>query len=296
MTRILDSHIHAYPGEVASNPRQWGHAHGEAWWVETVAPAGRHSIQGWANVDQLLRDMDAAGVEQVLMLGWYWERLETCRLQNDWFVAWHRAHPDRIQAFATTQPAAGPAAVDEARRALDLGLRGIGELLPGVQGFSPTGESFHALATLAAEASVPINLHVTDPALNGRPGMVNTPLEDYVAMAAANPDTTFILAHWGGGLPFHELTPRVRRALRNVYYDTAASPLIYDPAVFARVVDLIGPDRILYGSDYPLLLYPKTGSQPGFDRFIAEIRSAGLSPAAFDAIMGGNLLRLLNLA
>ncbi|MCC5023151.1 MAG: amidohydrolase family protein [Candidatus Synoicihabitans palmerolidicus] len=295
MTRILDSHIHAYPSEVFANPRAWGETHGEPWWTESVAPLDRPSIQGWADLNQLLRDMDHAGIEQVVMLGWYWQQPSTCELQNQWFLEWHHLHPDRIKAFATVQPAAGPRGLDNVRRCLDAGLLGIGELRPQIQGFSLADDSFAALAQLAATREVPINLHVTDPTLDGRPGAIATPLADYVFAAQSFPDTTFILAHWGGGLPFHELTPRVARALRNVYYDTAASPLLYRIEVFRRVVNLIGADRILFGSDYPLRLYPRTESAPGFERFLNDIRHAGLSSAELDAIMGDNLRRLLRL-
>ena len=72
--------------------------------------------------------------------------------------------------------------------------------------------------------------------------MTPTPLEDYVKLATSFPETTFILAHWGGGLPFFELNQQVRGTLSNIYYDTAASPLIYEPSIFRRVIDLIGPE------------------------------------------------------
>src|SRR5690606_37654389 len=101
---------------------------------------------------------------------------------------------------------------------------------------------------------VPFNLHVTDPLLRVA-GALPTPLEDYVQLAADHPDATFILAHWGGGLPFFELNPRVRRKLGNVFYDTAASPLLYDPAIFRHVCDVVGPERTLFGTDYPLRLH-----------------------------------------
>lgn len=296
MTRIIDAHIHAYPPEVYLNPRQWGETHHEPWFSACVAPTDRPSIQGWADIDQLLRDMDAAGIDQVVMLGWYWENQATCELQNQWFLDWHQAHPDRIQAFATVTPNSGQAGRDNVSHCLDAGFCGIGELLPQVQKFSLLDDSFAHLVELATAAQVPINLHVTDPLLPPGPGSIATPLENYVTMAEQFPAATFILAHWGGGLPFFELNPRVKKHLRNVYYDTAASPLLYDKKVFRQVVDLIGADRILYGSDYPLRLHPRESKSPNFTRFLDDIRSAGLSPVEFDAIMGGNLRRLLRLA
>ena len=293
--RILDCHIHAYPTEVSADPAAWCEANREPWFRDCVAPEGKRSIQGWADVDQLLQDMDQANVEQVVMLGWYWERQETCERQNRWFVDWHRQHPDRIQAFATVQPTSGQRGLDDVRRSLDGGLRGIGELLPQVQGFTFRDACFARLVALALEAEVPFNLHVTDPVLPAGPGVMPTPLSDYVQLANDFPDATFILAHWGGGLPFHELMPRLRQRMANIYYDTSASPLLYDRAIFRRVIDLVGADRILFGSDYPLMLYPRESREPGFARFIADIHDAGLTEDELGRILGGNMRRLLRL-
>ncbi len=295
MTRIVDCHIHAYPPEVFQNPRAWGEVHGEPWFTQCVAPLNRPSLQGWADTDRLLRDMDRAGVEKVVMLGWYWERQETCELQNRWFLDWHRQHPDRIHAFATVNPASGQRSLDDVRRALDGGLRGIGELLPAAQGFAFDDDNFGRLVDLATEAAVPINLHVTDPLLIGAAGTLPTPLGDFLQLAMDRPETVFILAHWGGGIPFFELNPRVRKRLRNVFYDTSASPLLYDQRIFRTVCDLIGPERILFGSDYPLLLHPRESREPDFSRMITDIRASGLTDAEFDQIMGGNALSLLKL-
>jgi len=295
MPRILDAHVHAYPPELFTDARGWANAHHEPWFADCVAPSDRPSIQGWSDVDQLLHDMDQAQVEQVVLLGWYWQNQSTCEWQNQLFAQWRAAHPDRIQAFATTKPSSGSRGLDNVKRCLDSGFLGIGELLPQVQDFSLADEEFAALVELATSAQVPINLHVTDPLLPPGPGSIATPLETYLQLAQKFPDTNFILAHWGGGLPFFELNPRVKRRLRNVYYDTAASPLIYNKSVFRHVVDLIGADRILFGTDYPLRLYPRQSPAPDFSRFIADIDSAGLTAPEWDAIMGGNLRRLLKI-
>lgn len=296
MRRIIDTHVHAYPAAVAADPRAWAVARHETWWLDCIAPPNKPSIQGWADAARLLRDMDAAGIETAVLLGWYWQHQNTCIEQNDWFIAWHRTHPDRIQFFATTNPAAGPAALAEARRALTAGARGFGELLPLVQGYPYADPTFAALIDLATEAGVPLNLHVTDPTQRPGPGVCPTPLTDYVDLARAHPAATFILAHLGGGLPFYAATrPSLRETLHNVYYDTAALPLLYDPSILRRVLDLVGPDRVLYGSDYPLRLYPRTQPEPAFAPFLAALTAADLPPATLDALLADNARHLLRL-
>jgi hypothetical protein len=294
MPGVIDSHIHLYPPEVCRDPSGWAEAQGEPGWSRCVAPTDRRSIQGWADIDRLLSDMDRAGVERCVLLGWYWERQVTCDLQNEWYGACVKLHPDRLSAFAAAQPGSGTRAVEGARKALDSGLAGLGELHPTAQGFSFSDEGWHGLAELAGQRGVPITLHVSDPAASV-PGAVPTPLDSYVRTAGEFPSTRLILAHWGGGLPFLELNPKVAAALRNVFYDSAASPLLYSPSVYRRVADLVGPERILFGSDYPLLSHPRETREPGFERSIRDARGSGLTEAELERVMGGNLRRLLSL-
>jgi hypothetical protein len=111
-------------------------------------------------------------------------------------------------------------------------------------------------------------------------------------MAGEFPGVNFILAHWGGGLAFRELA-EFGALPPNLYFDTAASPLLYDIGVFKSALAKVGPSRILYGSDYPLILYPRTARIASFEPFLDEIAAAGLRAPERDAIMASNILRLL---
>lgn len=71
-------------------------------------------------------------------------------------------------------------------------------------------------------------------------------------------------------------------ALRNVTYDTAASTYLYRPEVFDIVTRILGPDRVVWGSDYPVL---------GQRRFLAGAR-AMLPEDARESVLGGNATRL----
>jgi len=292
--RIVDAHVHFYPEEVSEDPVQWGTEHREPWWTSCVAPVGRRSIQGWATSAVLLRDMDRAGIEKCVLLGWYWQNQETCDLQNGWFANLIEAHPERLLAFAAVQPKGKQAALDSLERALDVGFCGIGELSPQAQEFAYDDPTFVRVLQIAVERCLPTTLHVTDPVVPTTAVAKPTPLEDFVTLAKDFPTLKLILAHWGGGLPFYELNPRLQDILRNVSYDCAASALLYDKRVFRQVVDLVGADRVLYGSDYPLLLYPREQRLPEFKRFLNEVVGAGLTIEEQEKVLGGNLLRLVN--
>jgi hypothetical protein len=286
---IVDCHVHLYPAEAARDPAGWAAARGEGAWAAAVAPSGRRSIQGWSDPDALIAHMDEAGVAACVLVGWYWERQETCEEQNGWHAGWVRRHPGRLFAFAAAQPSAGARAVEAAEAALDGGLSGIGELLAGEAG--PLSAGYRSLLELAARRSVPVLFHATDPEAGPRAGPP-TPLGDFVRAAAEYPAVPVILAHWGGGMAFRG-APGGAPLPRNLYFDAAASPLLYGPWVHAQACARAGADRILFGSDYPLMLYPKVSREPRLKPFVDEVLGAGVAPADAAAILGGNMRSLL---
>ena len=289
----IDAHVHLYPRDVDLEPAGWAAAQGERHWGVLCTRKRRDGrcVQTLPTIDELLLAMDAAGVARAVLLGWYWEKPETCAWQNRFYAECVRRHPDRLSAFATLHPGAGrDATLGELRRARDDGLIGVGELSPHSQVFPVDDPVFAEVLALAGELRMPVNLHVTDPASRPYVGRIETPLRDFVRLARANPRTTFILAHWGGMLPLVDPAANAA-ALPNVFFDTAASPLLYDAGVWSRALPGIGADRVLFGSDFPLNLYPKLEELPGLVRLVAEARAGG----ADVGVLGGNAARVLGL-
>jgi hypothetical protein len=289
--QIIDAHTHCYPEELARDPRTWASIHHEPHWAELVAPLDRTSIQGWATPSEMLTAMDAAGVDQAVLLGWYWENESTCRWHNQVIAEWIQTAPDRFIGFAAIQPSGVPDSVQsQLEAAQSLGLCGVGELHPGVQGFTADSPGWRTLADWCCEQSWPVNLHATEAAGHDHPGSVPTPLNDFVQMASQHPKLKMILAHWGGGLPFFEQNPRIRKILANVAYDCSASPLLYQPEIFRRMIDLVGIEKLIFGSDYPLRIYPKTQKSADFSTYTNAIQThAGLNPDEATALFARNI-------
>lgn len=292
MPRVIDSHVHLYSPEVNRDPAGWAAAHGEPHWATLCTRRRKdgRQVQGFPSVDALLAEMDRSGVERAVLLGWYWERAENCAEQNRFFAECVRAHPDRLSAFATVQPASGGAAASaEMRRAQGEGLVGLGELSPHAQGYRTDGPEFATVLAVAAELNWPVNLHVTDGRGRAYPGRIETPRADFVRLAADWPKVTFILAHWGGG---EVLAGERGDVFENVRYDTAASPLLYGSEIWRRFVEEAGAGKVLFGSDYPLNNYPGAEAGPEMVRFLGEVRGAGLDEEARGAILAENAQRL----
>ena len=175
---LFDAHTHCFPCELEHSSRAWAQQQREPHWANLVAPIGRTSIQGWSDMDQMLSHMDAAGVEKTCLLGWYWENESTCMWHNQYMANWLQAAPDRFIAFAAILPNAG--VLKQLERAREQGVSGVGELHPGVQGFSAADPHWRALADWCVSQQWPVNLHATEAAGASLRDRVETPLQDLV--------------------------------------------------------------------------------------------------------------------
>ena len=291
----IDAHIHFTPPEMAADLAAF--AETEPYWgLLVTGDAVNHTVQGWATPERMIEDMDRAGIDRVILMGEYRQRHEACVERNDQALALLRRWPDRISAFTVIQPKAGARALDELARCLDAGMAGVGELGPYGQGYTLDDPDFLRLVEMCIRRNVPLNLHVSEEIGHFYLGKSTTPLLHYYRLACRYPELKLILAHWGGGLLFYELMPEVRRNLRNVWYDTAGSPLLFPTAaIFRTALSCVDHRKLLYASDYPLLLYPRRQTEPDFRPFITEIEGLGLAEDVYADIMGRNAARLLGL-
>ena len=238
-------------------------------------------------LDELLDSMDRNGVDRACLVSIGWSAHEHCVEINDFILEAAAAHPARIVPFCVVNPLAGRAAAREVERCARLGARGVGELHPDTQGFDLADRrALEPLMDAAREHGLPVLTHGSEPVGHVYPGKGNQRPETLLAFAKNFPGAPIVMAHWGGGLPFYALMPEVREALADVYFDTAATPFLYDARVFETVAGLVGAERILFGSDFPLL--PQ-------ERVLNQLEGAALSAEEKDAIRGGNAARLLGL-
>jgi len=230
-------------------------------------------------------------------MGEYRRTHEACVARNNRGIEIMRCYPERVIPFAVVQPKAGQAAIDELERCAAEGMAGVGELGAYGQGYRLDDPDFLKLVEACIRLNVPLNLHCNEEVGRYYPGKATTPLVHYYELAVRYPELKLVLAHWGGGLLFYELMPAVARALRNVWYDTAASPLYFPTArIFNAALACVPTRKLLFASDYPLRLYPATQAGPDMRPFLKEVGALGWDEATRAAIMGENAARLLGLS
>ena len=154
--------------------------------------------------------------------------------------------------FCTVVPG-DPCAAHEIARCAALGFRGVGELNADGQRFDVTDEQTMRPVIEACRAhGMVMLLHASEPLGHGYPGKGGTTPEKLARLLGMAQDVPIVLAHWGGGLIFYSLMPEIEELTRMTYYDSAATPYLYDPQVY-RIGAQLGTSRLLFGSDFPLM-------------------------------------------
>ena len=276
---IIDAHVHVLPDSLRE--RRDEIARSDPWFA--ACHEGERRI---ASVDEVLQAMDAAGVERSVCFGWPFADAALCAAVNDHLGAAQREHPDRIIGFGCVNPAS-PDAVEELRRCADLGLHGIGELNSDAQGFSLEDPRISAAVEVSVALNLPWTLHCSEPVGHQYAGKGTMTPDRVVAFAMRHPELRLICAHLGGGLPFYAHMPEIAQVCRRLWFDTAAGPFLYEPTAYRTVIDLVGADRLLFGSDYPLLAVA---------RYMTAFTAAGISDAERRLVCGDAMAALLGLS
>lgn len=229
-----------------------------------------------ATLADIVRVMDRDGIGRAVAVGFAFDDPMDTQTQALEILAAPKESGGRVVPIVPINPV--PRGWQEyAEVALKHGARGFGELRPHNQGWDPLGAGGHELCELAGAAGAVLHWHVSEPVGHRYPGKDGgiTPAE-LCRLAEAHPRTKMVAAHLGGGLSFYLQMPEVRLMLANVWFDTAAASLLYDGESVARLVSLAGAERVMFGSDYPLL-------SPG--RQVQRI-SAALRPGDARAVLG----------
>jgi predicted TIM-barrel fold metal-dependent hydrolase len=277
---IIDFHTHITAPEIIA--RRDEYLVRDAWFRDLYAnPKARLS-----SAEDLIAAMDRAGVDQAVVFGFGWHDMDLCRRDNDYVMEAVTIYPQRLLGFGIVNPAEGAEAVAEIERCAAGGLRGVGELMPDGQGYRLDDEKMMAPIVEAVMAHDMVLLtHCSEPVGHLYPGKGTVTPDEVIRFARLFPDTTLICAHWGGGTIFYELMPEVARVMRNVYYDTAASPFLYDDDIFSLAARW-APGKVLFATDYPLIS-PK--------RFIPRMEAVRMPTATLRRMLGGNAWRVLKL-
>jgi uncharacterized protein len=272
---IVDFHTHVFPPDVLDKRDEY--LKRDPTFAEMYADA-KAKI---ATAEDLLASMDDAGVDTSVALGFAWREHELCIRHNDYLLESAAKSNGRIVPFCTVNMAAEEAA-GEVQRCVAAGAKGVGELRPESQNWDLNGEPGARLAALAKEHRLVLLFHVTEVGGHEYAGKEGLQLGAFYRFALEHTDLPIVGAHLAGGLPF--AMPEAPQVSLTAFADTAGGRFLYPETVYQDAVSRWGAERMLLGSDFPLV------SQKAQ---IEEVRANVSSEREQRLVLGENAARLL---
>ncbi len=278
---IIDFHTHTFPKAIRDN-RETYFPSEPAFKLLYDSPGSK-----LVGAKEILAAMDEQGVDRSVVFGFPWKDPALFKMQNDYVMEVVTRYSDRLVGLCCFDPFSKEA-VSEARRCLQGGLSGIGEIAFYQSGIDDMAlEMMTPLMEICLDKDLPFLIHTNEPVGHLYPGKTPNTLKQIYTLVTRFPENKIVLAHWGGGIFFFNLLKKdVKERLKNVFFDTAASPFLYDPKIYRYALEIAGVDKILFGSDFPLL-------KP--ERYFKEFENTGMTAAQIDAISGQNAAKLLKL-
>ncbi|NLK19001.1 MAG: amidohydrolase family protein [Synergistaceae bacterium] len=275
---IVDCHVHVYPPEVVADAEKIGRTE------EHFALLASGKVHKWASIEDVIEGMDRDGVDQSWIFGFAFKDQGLCSLCNDYVLEGIRRYPERLKGLAVVSPSVR-GAEEEVIRRREEGFIGVGEIFPQGQNLDLTDiRQTWRLAGAADEAGMLLLIHTAEPVGHDYAGKGNVGPREAAEFCINHPEARVIFAHFGGGLWLYELMPEMRLYLSNARYDCAAWPWLYDPAVLAAMETAGVGDKIMYGSDFPILALP---------RYEKLLDASGVSDGVREKFLSGNALSFL---
>jgi len=248
----------------------------------------RQTAEG-IGLDDMLRRMDAAGIERGFLVATRAGRLghPACyHLPYELVARAVKQHPDRFHGMAGLDPYEGMKGVQELERAVEeLGFIGA-HFYPHWYELAPDHAKWYPYYAKCCELDVPVQMQVGqsmiyDPTYPVR--SVGRPIT-LDAVACDFPELKLVGIHVG--IPWTDEMIAMAWKHPNVYIGCDAHSPKYWPESFVRYVNSYGQDKVLFGTDFPIL---------DFERTREEIEALGLKPEAKKKLLRENAVRVYKL-
>jgi uncharacterized protein len=199
-------------------------------------------------------------------------------------------HPDVLIPFASIDPAKGPPGAREARRlARGFAVRGF-KFHPNLQGFFPNDRAAYPLYETIQDLGLPAIFHSGQTGIGARlrgGGGVRLKYSNpmYLDDVAVDfPDLRIVIAH--PSFPWQDEALAVATHKPNVYIDLSGWSPKYFPPQLVQYANTLLKDKVLFGSDYPLMTP---------DRWLADFDALDFKPDVKPRILKLNAMRLLGI-
>ncbi len=251
------------------------------WMATLLRWTGRSGHRPVPTVSEALAAMDAGGVEIALLSAWHGP--QGALISNAEVAAQIEQAPDRFRGLASVDLTDPMTAVREIRRWVD-GRRFVGvRVVPWLWDLPPNDRRYYPVYVACIEAGVPFCTQIghTGPLRRSETGRLIPYLEDVLLDF---PELTVVGGHVG--FPWLDELVSLTVKFPNFHVDTSAYTLARLPAVFVEYMHGLGRDRVMFGTNYPMITPAKC---------LEGLDALGLDTAQRAAFLSGNARRVFRL-
>ena len=281
--KTIDAVVNIWTPEAQSLRPSWR----QGFFVDKMRGEGG-AIDG-ISLEEMLRRMDAAGIERSFLIASRVGRQghpSTYRIPYRMVYEAVQRYPERFSGLAGIDPFDGMRGVRELEQAVrEYGFVGA-HLYPHWFELAPDSARYYPFYAKCCELDVPIQMQIGQSMLYapdypcrsvGRPITLD-------AVACDLPELKVVGIHIG--IPWTDEMIAMAWKHPNVFIGCDAHSPRYWPASFVQFLNTYGQDKVIFGTDFPVL---------GFERTMQEIEALGLRPEPLRKLLHGNAARLYKL-
>jgi predicted TIM-barrel fold metal-dependent hydrolase len=224
----------------------------------------------------------AGGVDRALLSAWWGPQGPL--LPNDQVARWVAEDPQRLAGVASVDLSRPMDAVRELRRCVtDLGFVAVRQI-PWLWGLPPNDRRYYPIYAECVQLDVPFCLQVGH-AGPLRPSEPGRPIPYLDEVACEFPELRILGGHIG--YPWTNEMIALATKYEKVYIDTSAYTPVRYPRELLEFIRGHGRDKVMFGTNYPMI-------QPA--KCLQQLEAIAFGPEVREAFLGGNATRVFRLA
>ena len=270
---MIDSHVHIFAGSLIENRAEITDPQFRIMYGDPKARM--------ASAEDLIAYMDENEIDRAVVCNMTWTDKKYTDINNDYILETCTRYADRLFPMLTLPYEFTEEDVEKISRSISKAV-GIGEQRLPKKYLINEDTPLSLLTEKISEKQSILLLHTSEPVGHLYPGkekMTPEILEPFLKRT----DIDIVLAHFGGGIGFYALMKEVREYLSHCFFDTAATPYLYSSEIYDVMKKLVGPEKIMVGTDFPLM---KIG------RVMKQISETSLTESEIRLMIDENALKL----
>ncbi len=263
-------------------------SHAQIWVKEVIEKLPKEMVREYEktfgkrfdySLEDMLQEMEKNEVDKAVVVAVDAQTTFNYCIPNEIVAEIVEKSDGRLIGFAGVDPHKGVVALKEIEKAVDMGFKGL-KFMPHLHMLNPNDEKMYPIYEKALEYDLVLLFHSGTQFHRGTKIKYCKPIY-FDDVAVDFPDLKIIIAHFG--YPWYEEALAVVRRNKNVYFNIAGWSPKYIPDTVIRQMNSILQEKVLFGTDYPLMSY---------ERVLKELKDLNLKKETYEKMFYKNAKKI----